>query len=183
MDNFPNNSDKANETRPEVEAVVEKKSPLRGQFCTDGKLIANSVLTDIILPTFKKLVVDMTNGALNMLFYKNIGATSVNAGRVSAKATNYQLPSSVIKPQNQAVPDDLNGITVPTDADANAVLNGMRDLIARYGNVRASEMYALASKTAPYTYRDYGWDSVEGNNIIHTSEGVRLQLPKASYLK
>ncbi len=198
---YPNNSDKAKEqsARPNVQAVTQgelkrtTKELVRSQFYTDdaGK-IGQHLLLNVVIPMMKKLVVDVVNGTLNMIFYKSEATTStssVPASRISigGRSTNeYHAASgrgTTVKEASERS-YDLDYVVVKDMQAANDVINGMQLIIDQYDTVRASEFCALAGITAPYTYTDYGWDSAAVAQKIPLLDGrVKIQMPKAKYMK
>lgn len=198
---YPNNSDKAKEqsTRPNVQAVTQgelkrtTKELVRSQFYTDdaGK-IGQHLLLNVVIPMMKKLVVDVVNGTLNMIFYKSeatSATSSVPASRISigGRSTNeYHAASGRGTTVKEAAERsyDLDYVVVKDMQAANDVINGMQLIIDQYDTVRASEFCALAGITAPYTYTDYGWDSAAVAQKIPLLDGrVKIQMPKAKYMK
>lgn len=197
---FPNNSDKAKETqgRPEVKAVTNgelkrtTKELVKSQFYADdaGK-IGQHLLIDVIIPMVKKVIVDVVNGTLNMIFYNSGtagGSTNVPASRISIGGRNssneyHSASRNTVKEASDRA-YDLNYVIVESQQAAKDVLQQMSFIVDQYGSVRANELCALANITAPYTYVDYGWDSVANAQTIPLLDGrVKIQMPQAKYMK
>ena len=79
---------------------------------------------------------------------------------------------------------DLDYVIVKDMGVAENVIKQMQRIIDQYDTVRASEFCALAGIAAPYTYRDYGWDSAAVAQNIPLLDGrVKIQMPKAKFIK
>lgn len=63
--------------------------------------------------------------------------------------------------------------------DADEVLNLLYDCLARYEKVRVFDLYDLAGIAPKATDRNYGWTDLQGVNVVPTSDGFVIDLPRA----
>lgn len=188
---YPNNSNAAKE-RPEITPVAKgelkttTKDIVKSQFYADDmNKVGQNILVNVLIPTAKKLVVDAVNGFFNAIFYNGSGSISNSSpgSRISIGKTNYNAISNNPKPVDDKR-FDFNFVIVDSPQSAKDILDQMQNIIDNYGTVKVSEMCALAGITAPYTYADYGWDTLVGEQRIPYLDGrVKIIMPKPTYLK
>lgn len=191
---YPNNSNQAKtpEQRPDITPVAKgelKQKPtaiIKSQFYTDDmNKIGTELIKNVFIPTVKKLVVDAVNGFFNMIFYNGGGSStsSTPGSKITIGGrTNYNAVNNSQKPAEKAF--DFNFVVVESPQAAKDILDQMQNIIDQYGTVRVSEMCQLAGITAPYTYVDYGWDTLVGEQRIPYLDGrVKIVMPTPKYLK
>lgn len=156
----------------------EDKAAMVKQRATNA---GNAVLTHVIVPTVKKLIVDMVTSGIRSMVYPN---EQPSAGR---KYSNYDRPSYrdvdsrvVNTPQRRSVREK---VILSSDEEAEAIIDVMGDLVERYGQASIADLYDLVGKTADYTDYKYGWKSVRNFGIRRNqyNESI-LELPRAVLL-
>lgn len=179
--------------RKKVEKVVtgvaktKKRSEL-GKFfhilaTEHAPKIKSYVLNDIFIPAGKKALM----GALDMLL--NGGTSSNYRSDYSPQAKiryskyaeepNYQKATGTIQARTSFEYED---IAFQTRGAAERVLSTMKDIYAEYRSVTLAEMYELAGLEHPYTYTKYGWESLQGAEIVRRGEDYFIRLPQATLI-
>ncbi len=147
----------------------------------DLPTVRSYVTMEVIFPAIKKAIADVVTNGIDMILYGETGRTkrSTPASRVSYRSfyddRRDRRPSRGYARETY----DSGSIVVDTRADAEAVLEGMDDLIATYGLVSIADMCDLAGVDSEYTDNKYGWTDIRTASIVHTNEGYLIKMPKA----
>lgn len=145
--------------------------------------VGSYILTDVIIPTAKKLFVDIITDGANRIFY---GESSKRRSRTSGDYVSYssfsdrrddRRPNSEPRPRNGF---DYDTIGFETRGDAEAVLQQMDDMIDTFKRVTVADFYDMIDMTAPYTSNKYGWINLSTAEVIRRRDGYyAIKLPKA----
>lgn len=169
---------------------VKKKSDVRklaDAFISDEAANVKSyVLLDVIIPTIKETIVDIIKDSVEMIFLGGTGRSNKKrSGGSSASYVSYRNFSDRDRRDNRRDEPgprsrfDLDSITFASRADAEEVLEQMRDVIDTYKTVRVGDLYDLIDQTAPYTAHDYGWTSLRNAYVERVrGGGYMLKLPR-----
>lgn len=147
--------------------------------------IVDEVVAPCIRNTIYDLIVDIASRAFGGRGRRGGSGGGYGGSRVSYAqcytSRNDSRPvgggSSAPTPRSRF---DFDVISFPSRADAEVVLDQMNDCIARYGHVTVADMYDMAGLTQPYTSDKYGWMSLRGADIMWSTDGFIIKLPKAS---
>lgn len=176
-----------NETK-KIQKVVNgpvkvKKNPLGAFISTDGASVKNFLVNDVLIPTAKKTICDTIVSVARLIFYGDTkpreGSGGTRVDRVSwvdysgvSSKKSYDEPR--MKPRF-----DYNNFIFRTRADAEAVLDKLRDIIGVYGFASIAELYDLCEMTQPYTANNYGWDNLRDAEVIIIGDGYSIRFPVA----
>lgn len=164
MAEFPNNSKMNKKTiKPVVDKKAETKKKSEVSKFKDHLIneelpkTRNHIIYDILIPRAKQIILD-SFAALLGGSYSNTNTSNQNGSRVRTSYNNMynQQPRRETRPIGSAF--DYDDIIFDSRIDAQAVLDGMIDLMHEYGRVSVSDMYELAGITdCPSTYVNWGW--------------------------
>lgn len=182
---FPNNSNRAREqekTEPAAEpraqkivdgTVVQRKKPfmrrLRETFIAgDVVNIKEYVLFDVLIPAVRDMFTDAMIQTVERTFNGDSRSSSRRMARRSPGVTNhinYSRPGSSPLRRNEPrevsrnarATHDFNEIILDSYAEADMVIDKMRDIIERYGKVSVAELYGLVGITPDFTDERWGW--------------------------
>lgn len=208
MDKFPSNSNRSKEPDEPKEkvngpvisgAVKRKKKPLGRKFKEafiggpDTKTVWNYVFMDVLIPAAKDVTIDAVTQGLERLIYgesiipnrrprsaSSSGNTVVNYNRMSQPA-RPALESRARSFSTQSI--SLDDLVLETRYEADRVLNGMAELIERYGQASVNDLGELVGLTGEYTDEHWGWTDLTGSRISRSREGYLLVLPSPQSLK
>ena len=178
------------EIKPVVSApVVTKKrsvwDKIKDAFISeDGKSVGDYILIDVLIPAAKKTISDMVTNGVDMILYGSAGNRNRNsnnyipANRVSYRSYYDQRNNDYARPRSSGSAYNYNDIVFQTRGDADAVLNGLRDTINRYGLAKVADYYDLSGCDCSYTDNNYGWTDLRYATVERTSNGFTLRLPK-----
>lgn len=185
------------------DVVVKKRGfldQLLEAFIPEGSTsISDFIVSELIMPTFKKGVSDITNHAANaardaivdgieiLLYGETRNRSKSVMPRVSYNRY-YPRETGPIAAEyaKKARFNDgfyLDDVIVQTRGEAESVLTMMEELISVYGSVSVSDFYDMLDITCPYTNFSYGWTNLSNSSIVRVSEGYLIKLPKATPLR
>ena len=148
----------------------------------DGKGIMDYIIIDVIVPAIKKTISDVVTNGIDMLLYgtskHNSNSSNIPAYRVSYRSYYDQRNSDYTRPRVNSQGYDYNDILFQTRGDADAVLNGLRDIITQYGLAKVADYYDLAGANCSYTDNNYGWTDLRYAQVIRVNSGYSLRMPK-----
>lgn len=150
----------------------------------DLSSVGNYLLTDVVIPTAKKLFVDLITDGANRLFF---GETRGRRSRTSGDYVTYSSFSSDRRDDRRPSGDprprsgfDYDTIGFETRGDAEAVLQQMDDMIETFKRVTVADFYDMIDMTAPFTSNKYGWINLSTAEVIRRRDGYyAIKLPKA----
>lgn len=144
----------------------------------DASNVGNYVLMDVLIPTFKKAVVDV----VDMILFGEKGGKRRSDGRTPYRSYYDDRNDRPRKTANMAGRFDYDDISFDSRGDAELVLDQMRDLVdgdRGFGLVTVADMYDLAGLQAPFTARKYGWFNLRTAEVIRGRDCFYIRLPKA----
>lgn len=201
MEDYKPNSHKSREkqkalpSEKKVEKVVKgsvkkKKNNVRNIKDTfvseEANNVTSYVVSEILVPTIKKTIVDIITNAAEMIFgtgssRRSSGGsgTYVSYNKYSS-SRNDRFASGSTRIANVYSYDD---ILFETRADAERVLENMDEAMDKYGLVSVADMCDLAGVRCDYTDSNYGWTNIRSADIIRVRDGWIIKMPKAIPLK
>ena len=140
---------------------------------------------DVLVPAIKKAVYDIVTNGIDMFLYggSGRGKSSSNGPKVSY-SRYYESKSSNMPSYRANENRNSNGlnyeeIVFSTRGEAEAALQQLRDIVAKYGMARVNDLYEMADLSAPYTTQKYGWMDVSSAYVDRVRDGYILKLPRA----
>lgn len=185
-------SEKA-ENKRKIEKVVSGKAKIKKKsqarkvadsiMAENATSVGSYILSDVIIPSFKKLITDMVKDGIEMLLWggtkresdksrHNVGYVSYNkysSRRDEPYRSDYRRDSRR---------SNYEEIVLETRGDAEEVLITMEDLIDRYGFVSMAELYELVDLPGEHTDFKYGWDNLRSARVVRVRDGYVLDLPR-----
>ena len=167
-------------------AKTRKKSELRkftdGFVSEDARGVGSYVLMEVLLPTVKRVIVDIITEGANIIFYGGSSRSkpSNSGGYVSYR--NYSDRSGGYQPSRDTRSSgrfDYEDIGFTTRGEAEAAFMQLEDVIDKYGYATVADLYDMADLTAPYTSNRYGWTSMRNATIASTRDGYVIKMPRA----
>lgn len=201
--NYASNSQKSKQPEP-VEsprvqgpvisgAAVERKEPLRKKFLQayagdSAQSVGQYLLMDVVVPGTKNIISDLVTQGINRLLYGSSrptqGVRSNVGGSGYGKFFNGggSQPTPVQLSQQARANHSFGEIILQSRADAELVIDSLRELIDQYGNAKVTNLYSLVGITADFTDQKYGWTNLARAGVIQIREGYLLDLPRPEVL-
>lgn len=155
----------------------------------DAGEVKSYILTEVIIPGLKDLIITMATSAINMIFYGESrpynrsgsrGSLFDYNGISSRKASGiHNIYDHNYRRDERPYSRSYNDFILPTRRDAEEVLMLMNDTIARYGTCRVADLYeAVGADSHNYTDYNFGWKSLAEARITSARGGWRIDLPR-----
>lgn len=200
MEDFPPNSKKSRDDKPEkkLEKVVEgpvigrKRSftqKLKAVFIGgEAKTALSYIGYEVLLPALRNMVVDATTKGIERMIYgeaqpRRQGYTGGSRVQYNSPVqrygmrqnTQYNNPSSARgRRTNDYEPMEL--IFASRD-EADMVLDTMMNIVDQYEMVSVADLHELAGLPANHTDNKWGWLSLRGTSVRQIRGGFIIDLP------
>lgn len=201
MEEYKTNSFKSREPQKPVEeprkiekvvtgpVKVKKKSGVSKFFSTffteDFPKIKEFTISDVLVPTFKKVITDIVTNGINMVMYgADAGRNRTTNSPVTKIAyknyTSYSNSNAgFVRPATRTT-YSYDEIIFTNRGEAEMVLSQMDEIISKYGIVKVADYYDLVGTSGSYTDNNYGWMDLRSAQVCRLSNGeYTIKLPKA----
>jgi hypothetical protein len=143
--------------------------------------VSSFILSDVLIPSFKKAIKDIVTNGIEMLLYGNSSSSKSNSTVSKLSYTSYWSNPKYSEPvhagSNSAF--DFGQIIFDNRGDAEGVLVVMKEILDRYDAVSVADYYELADAPAPhYTANNYGWKNLSNVQVMRWKDGYILTLGK-----
>lgn len=152
--------------------------------------IKSYVISDVIIPAIKNLIFDSFMGSLEMMLFGSTGKTRRNGGKNGS--TTYVSYNKFSDNRSRRADDsrssdriDYQSIVFEEKADAEEVLDTLRNLIEDYGQATIGDLYDAAGMTPDKNFtknEEYGWEDLSHATVKYSRDGYFISLPKEKYL-
>lgn len=152
----------------------------------DKDTVVGYLLSEVLIPSFKKMVSDTIKTGIDKMLYgdaevsrSNSPASKISYSKYYNDKSSYSRSSSTATVANRRDTYEYNNIVLETRGDAEAVLMGMDDIIAKYEIVSVADLYDLVGIAGSYTDYKYGWTDIRSARIERVRDGYVIRMPKA----
>ena len=147
-------------------------------FSEDISNVKSYIIGDVLIPAFKKTIVDMITNGTDMLVY---GESRSRKRRSDSDYVSYRSYSD--RRDDRREPRarsrfDYEDLVFESRGAAEAVRDEMQDALEDYGVVIVADMYDAAGLTAPYTANSFGWTSIRNSEVVRVRDGYVIRLPR-----
>lgn len=127
-------------------------------FAEDVNSVKSYLFIDVIIPAIKKAIFETVTNGVDMMLYGEVRGKK----RSSYDQVSYRDYSKSDRPYSSrsSTSFDLDEISFDNRGDAEAVLDGMTDILNEYDSVSVGDLYDMIGKTAPFTAYRWGWTSI-----------------------
>lgn len=167
--------------------VVSRKQPVWKRFrntmiADDAGSVGEYILTDIIVPAMKNLIVDMVGQSIERVLF------GTSRGRIRRSPLGASLRDQVnynsisreprrVMSREARARHDFNEIVLENRTEAIEVIEAMVDRIARYGAVTVADLYDFVGTTGSYADQRWGWTDLTTADVRQVPGGFLLDLP------
>ena len=146
--------------------------------------VKSYIFMDVLVPAVKKAIYDIVTNGIDMFLYGGSGKGRNNQPGAKVSYRNYyeQKNNGGYRASDNARQSnafDYDDIVFNNRGEAEAALQQMKDIVARYGIVTVNDLYEMTPLSAPYTSQKYGWMDVSNVDIVRVRDGYILKLPRA----
>lgn len=187
-----NNEKKEKEIKQVVNspAKTRKKSGARklaGSFIAeDAGNVGSYILKEVLFPSVKKLIADITKNAIDMFLYGDTDRRlKKNESRISYRDYYYDDRDRDRRDDRRSSSRsrsslEYDEIILDTRGEAELVLDELDRIISRYQFASVADLYEIAGiDNDNYTLHRYGWSSLRSATIKRIHDGYLLVMPKA----
>ena len=146
----------------------------------DVEDVKGYVLTEVIIPSAKKLCLDI----IETIFYGSSSSnrTSSTASKISYRAyydkANTRYGDYRATSARSAM--DFDDVIFETIQDAKEVILRMDECIDQYKLVRVADLYDMAGISCPHTAYNYGWTDIRSAEPVRLRDGrYIIKMPRA----
>lgn len=183
-------SDDAGEKRVEKIVhgkVIKKENKVRKLtdifIAEDVTNVKDYIIMDVIVPSVKKALYDLTVGAIDMILY---GGRGDGGKRPTADKVSYRDYNSMSRRDDRyrdrtrtSSGYSYDDIVLDTRGEAEAVLSRMDEIMEEYDIVRVADLYDLVGVSGDYTDNNYGWTNIRNAKIVRVRDGYKIDMPRA----
>ena len=201
MENYKPNSHKSKEEQknagemPKLQKVVngtvklKKKSEIH-KFtdifvAEDWSSVKTFLVDEMILPTLKKLTVDLIADGADMIINGRDGRSRRSGSSIGRSASYVSYDSFSRRndrfrdePRPRSRGFQCDDVILQSRRDAEEVLRQLEGTIRRYGMVSVASVYDLVGQQCSFTANDYGWYDLHSARVERVREGWILRLPR-----
>lgn len=197
---FPSNS-KSSQGKDEkkIESVVKnrvstRKKPLGKRFMEtfiagNPKQVAEYVFFEVMLPAAKDMISDAFSQAVDKYLYPDGRSPSRRGSRPGlggfVSYNRFSQPSSPLRREEERRPSrsshgvhNFEEIVLETRPEAEAVTDGLFEIVSKYGQTSVADLCELVGITADPVAHKWGWTDLQGMGIRRISNGYLLDMPK-----
>lgn len=152
----------------------------------DKDTVVGYLLSEVLIPSFKKMVSDTIKTGIDKILYgdaevsrSNSPASKISYSKYYNDKSSCSRSSSTAPVANRRDTYEYNNIVLETRGDAEAVLMGMDDIIAKYEIVSVADLYDLVGIAGSFTDYKYGWTDIRSARIERVRDGYVIRMPKA----
>lgn len=209
---FPSNSHKATGEDPKKEPpkkdiqkvvtgeVVQKQKSIGRKFKGiffggEFKTAVRYIMSDVMLPAFKNMVVDATSKGIERVVYGETGPRrrygyGYEPGR--QPRVQYNQPVDRYRRPTASLPDqpplgginsgnrrrhDAGDIILVSRQEAETVLERLVDIIDKYDVASVADLHDLVGLPTTYVDNKWGWVNLNNVSIRQVREGYFIDLP------
>lgn len=187
----PNASDKDIKKVVSAPVKTRKKSEFQkfanAFMAEDLSKAKKYVVQQVIIPTAKQLLSDIITDTVQIVLYGNADERRRNRRSGGSERISYRDYTSYASERRNDPRDipterpwnDFDDVMIPSKADAENVLETLRDIIDRYGRASVADFDELVGIRGPYTHNEYGWNDLADAKIVRTYGGdYMIKLPR-----
>lgn len=196
---YPSNSKAAKQQPAErvkqekvVEGTVKQRKPslasrLAHDFVAeDGASVWSYVVMEVMLPAAKNLVSDVVSQGIERMLYGDSRPSRTGGNRTgytnySSRAIRSSAPLSDPRPalsRQARATHDFDDVIIASRAEAEEVIDRLRDLIDQYEVATVSDLYDLVGLTGEFTDDKWGWYDLRSATVRPIRGGYLLNLPR-----
>ena len=192
---YPSNSRKSHEAPSEkarqekiVEGeVIQRKRGLAGKvfqtfLSEDSPTVINYVVMEVLVPAAKNMVSDAVSQGIERILFGD--SRPNHSSGIRRGYTNYSRivpgasdPRPALSRQARAT-HNFDDVIIASRAEAEDVLDRLRDLISQYEVATVSDLYDLVGLTGEFTDDKWGWYDLRSASIRPIRGGYLLNLPR-----
>lgn len=193
-DNFPSNTyqdqmkraKKAEGEKPPNKPIAKGRKEkqtlgkrIKGTFIhEDRQAIGSYIWDDVVAPAIRDTIFAVAIGSLSMALFGTVRNTA-RPGSTIGGNFRYDQAYNARQQKAQRNRDSFARVYFDTKAEADDVLEMMREMVDEYGSAAVGDMYELAGAGIEAIDWKWGWTSLKRASVIYERDGYTIDLPPA----
>jgi hypothetical protein len=171
--------------------VITRKQPIwkrftRSMVADDVGNVGEYILTDVVIPATKNLIVDMVGQSIERVLFGTsrgrvrrspLGMSLRDQVNYSGRYSGDREPPRRSMSREARARHDFNEIVLENRTEAIEVLEAMVARIVRYGAVTVADLYDLVGTTGSFADQRWGWSDLTTADVRQVPGGFLLDLP------
>lgn len=150
----------------------------------DVNNVKSYVFMDVLVPAIKKAISDIVTDGIDMILYGESGKGRRKSSADKVSYRNYydrDRRDDRGRDSHRAVRSryEHDDVILESKGEAEKILDGLGDMIDRYGVASVGDLYDMADLDHNYTDNSYGWTSIRNAKIVRVRDGYLIDMPKA----
>lgn len=172
--------------------VVTRKMPWWKKFASsmvadDAQNVGDYILTDVVVPSARRLIVEIVEGAVNRVIFGTSRARRTSGfGTTSLRHVPYDRLSDrgVERDPRRGISQaararhDFDEVVLETREEAVIVIDALIDRVSRYGATTVADLYDILGVTGSYVDQKWGWTDLITADVRQVRGGFLLDLPR-----
>ena len=165
--------------------VTKKKKTVGSKIADDLLNVTNYITNDILIPSGKKLLVDIVKDGIDILAYGSAGRRGERSviDRVSYDKRYIRSDDRYSSAPIHRPRFDYDQFEFRRKDDAEKVLMRLDEMIETYGHARVSDLYDLMGESCDYTCNNYGWTNLSTAKVQRMRDCYVHDMPRAVPLR
>lgn len=198
--NYPSNAkkDAGKHKAPIIEPVVtgqviKRKRPLFSRLgdnlkAEDSGSVGEYIILEVLLPAAKNMISDAVSQGIDRILFGSSSPRRSADTRPGYTNYNRVRPTGAYETRRDDISHrararhQFDEIILATRAEAEDVLEGLRELISVYEVAKVTDLYELLNFTGEFTDERWGWTDLRNARIKAVRGGYLLDLPKTEPL-
>jgi hypothetical protein len=155
----------------------------------DAKSAGRFVLFDVLLPQAKETIAESAEQYVRKLMFGvshrfRSGSTPPQSGSTGyvnyqgVSMRNTQSSSQRALSRQARSRFDFDEIILNNRLEAEQVIDGLFEVVSRYGQASVADLYGLVGIKSTYTDNNWGWTNLRGAGVARIRGGYLLDLPE-----
>jgi len=171
--------------------VISRKQPWwkrlsRTMVAEDANTVGEYILTDVVIPATKNLIVDMVGQSIERVLFGTsrgrirrspLGMSLRDQVNYSSRFSNDREPPRRPMSREARARHDFNEIVLENRTEAIEVVEAMINRISRYGAVTVADLYDFVGTTGSFADQRWGWNDLATADVRQVPGGFLLDLP------
>jgi hypothetical protein len=171
--------------------VISRKQPVwkrftRSMIADDVGNVGEYILTDVVIPATKNLIVDMVGQSIERVLFGTsrgrirrspLGMSLRDQVNYSGRYSGDREPPRRPMSREARARHDFNEIVLENRTEAIEVLEAMVARIVRYGAVTVADLYDFVGTTGSFADQRWGWSDLTTADVRQVPGGFLLDLP------
>jgi hypothetical protein len=178
--------------------AIRRKQPLSSRlkealFGDDAKAAVHHAIWDIAIPAGRDMVFNAFVEGLRRAAYGENSGPRHSAGNIGTRLVGSALGHTaydrfakpggrVQEPQGMSriarMQHNFEEVILPSYADADAVLDVMKNMIDHYGMVTVGDLYDMINEPRNHADEKWGWTDLRGSRPRRIGAGYLLDVPR-----